>query len=132
MQKKNRSFFSGFLHASDGVIEAWKSERSFRVHIVMATLVTILGFLLRISAWEWIICVILFSLVISSELLNTALETTIDICSPHLDPLAKRVKDVAAASVLIVAFGSAIVGMIIFAAQVVGSLFWISFGGNHA
>lgn len=123
MPKKNRSFLSGFLHAADGVIEAWKSEHSFRVHIVMAVLVTIFGFLLHISTWEWIICVILFGLVISSELLNTALETTIDICSPHPDPLAKRVKDIAAASVLVVAFASAIVGMIIFAPKVWAVLF---------
>lgn len=114
MGAKNRSFFSGFRHALDGVKEGFLSERSMRIHCVSAVVVIILGFVLRISTGEWIACVILIGLVISSELLNTALEHLVDICSPELNPRAKRVKDTAAGSVLIVSLVAAVAGLIIF------------------
>ncbi|MBN1776608.1 MAG: diacylglycerol kinase family protein [Clostridiales bacterium] len=105
--------------------EAWKSERSMRIHIVTAALVIVFGFLLSISTWEWIACVTLFGLVIGAELGNTALEHAVDICSPQPDPRAKRVKDIAAAAVLVVSLAAAVVGLLIFAPKV-----WnVFFGG---
>ena len=123
MSAKNRSFVSGFFHAVDGVKEALKTERSMRIHVVTAALVVVFGFLLGLSLWEWIICVTLFGLVIGAELLNTALEHTMDICCPDLDPRAKRVKDVAAAAVLTVSLAAGIVGLLIFVPKVWNVLF---------
>ena len=123
MSAKNRSLYSGFLHASDGVKEALKTERSLRIHVVMAALVVVFGFLLSISLWEWIVCVTLFGLVIGAELGNTALEHTVDMCCPDPDPRAKRVKDTAAAAVLAVSLAAGVVGLIIFVPKVWNALF---------
>ncbi len=123
MSAKNRSFISGFFHAVDGVKEALKTERSMRIHAVTAVLVVVFGFLLHISLWEWIVCVTLFGLVMGAELLNTALEHTVDICCPNLDPRAKRVKDVAAAAVLTVSLAAGIVGLLIFVPKVWHAVF---------
>ena len=123
MGEKNRSFFSGFRHALDGIKEGFKSERSMRIHFVAAAAVIILGFALRISAGEWIACVSLIGLVISAELLNTALEHVVDICSPELNPRAKRVKDTAAAAVLVVSLAAAAAGLIIFLPKLWGLVF---------
>ena len=123
MSNKNRSFFSGLIHALDGIKDAAKDERSMRIHIVMAALVTVFGFLLHISLMEWIICLLLFGLVIGSELLNTAIEDTIDICCPGPDPRAKRAKDIAAAAVLTVSLTAAMVGLLIFVPKVWNALF---------
>jgi len=114
MGTKNRSFLSGLIHAIDGVMEGFRSERSMRIHCAAAALVIVCGLLLGLSAWEWIVCAILIGLVIASELLNTALEQAIDILSPQLDPRAKRVKDTAAGAVLIVSLAAAVAGLIIF------------------
>ena len=118
MGMKNWSFLSGLRHALDGVRELFKSERSMRIHVFAAMVVVMLGLLLQISAWEWVVCIALIGLVIGAELLNTAIEQAVDICSPNLDPRAKRAKDTAAGAVLIVALAAAAAGLIIFAPKV--------------
>jgi diacylglycerol kinase (ATP) len=123
MSVKNRSFLSGLHHALEGVKESIKSERSMRIHVSAATLVIIFGVLLHISLWEWIVCVTLFGLVIGAELGNTALEITVNICCPDPDPRAKRVKDSAAAAVLMVSLAAAVVGLLIFVPKVWAVLF---------
>lgn len=120
MSVKNRSFISGFFHAVDGLLSALKTERSLRIHAVMALLVVIFGFLLGISLLEWIICLTLFGLVIGAELGNTAIEHAVDIVCPNPDPRAKRVKDIAAAAVLVVSAAAGIVGLLIFVPKVFG------------
>ena len=76
--------------------------------------VIIAGFLLKISIVEWITCIILFGLVISLELINTAIELTVDLAMPQIHEKAKAAKDISAAAVLVVAFISFIIGLIIF------------------
>ena len=123
MGYKNRSFLAGLLHALDGVKEGYRSERSMRIHCAAAVLVILLGLLLGLSAWEWIVCVILIGLVIASELLNTALEHIVDILMPELNPRAKRVKDTAAGAVLVVSLAAAIAGAILFVPKVWNLIF---------
>ena len=120
MRVKNRSFLSGFIHALDGLQGALKTERSMRIHVVMALLVVVFGFLLGISLVEWMICITLFGLVMGAELGNTAIEHAVDIVCPHQDPRAKRVKDIAAAAVLMVALAAGVVGLLIFIPKVFG------------
>lgn len=76
--------------------------------------VIIFGFWLNISITEWCICITLFGLVISLELVNTAIETVVDIAMPEKNEKAKKAKDISAAAVLISALASAIIGVIIF------------------
>lgn len=77
-------------------------------------LVIISGFWLNITITEWCICITLFGLVISLELVNTAIETVVDIAMPEKNEKAKKAKDISAAAVLISAICSAIIGLIIF------------------
>jgi undecaprenol kinase len=115
---KNTSFMAGLSHALDGVKEAFQSERSMRIQVVTAVLVIILGILLRLDAWEWIVCTVLIGLVISAELLNTAIEQAVDIFSSQIDTRIKRAKDIAAAAVLIVSLAAAVAGLIIFVPKI--------------
>ena len=89
----------------------------------MTLFVIVLGFLLNISLSEWFICIILFSSVISLEIVNTAIETVVDLVSPNYNELAKRAKDLAAGSVLIAAIASAIIGIIIFLPKIINLIF---------
>lgn len=68
----------------------------------------------KISQFEWIICLILFAAVISSELINTAFENIVDIAMPYKNEKAKLAKDIAASAVLVWAVVAAIIGIIIF------------------
>lgn len=73
-----------------------------------------MGVIFKISKIEWIILTILFSIVISGELFNTAIETVVDIASPEKNDKAKLAKDISAGAVLVLTIGSLIIGIIIF------------------
>ena len=118
MDKKN-SFFSSFKYAFSGIFSALKKERNLKIHFCAMILVIIAGILLKISKLEWIICLILFALVISSELINTAIEQTVDIASPDINEKAKLAKDCGAGAVLVCAIVSAIIGLIIFIPKII-------------
>lgn len=85
-----------------------------KIHTVMAIMVVLAGTLLKISATEWCICLILFGLVMALELVNTAVEAVVDLVTEEHKPLAKLAKDTAAGAVLIAAIMAAIAGLIIF------------------
>ena len=108
-----------FSHAFDGLIDAYHSEGNLVVHSLVALLVIICGLIIGLSNYEWIICLLLFGLVITAELLNTTFEHMVDLACPEINPLAKKVKDTAAASVLVFAFVSAIIGLMIFVPKIV-------------
>lgn len=112
--RKNKRILDSFAHALDGIAGGLKGERNMVVHFGVMALVTVFGFLLPLSKAEWLACIILFGLVIGMELLNTAIETTVDICMPHPDPRAKLAKDTAAGAVMAVSLAAAIVGILIF------------------
>lgn len=84
-----------------------------RIHLILTTGVVISGLVLEISRLEWCVLLLTFSLVLMAEAFNTALEFLTDLASPEYHPLAKHAKDVAAAAVLLTAFGAAVVGILI-------------------
>lgn len=111
MEKK---IVNSFKYAIQGIVSAFKSERNMKIHVLIMILVIIAGILLKINTFEWIICIILFGLVIGAEMFNTAIETVVDIAMPERNEKAKIAKDVSAGAVLVVAIASAIIGIIIF------------------
>ena len=116
MEKKkvNDPLYKSFQHAFDGIIAAIGAERNMIIHITIMCIVIACGFIFDITVTEWLICFAMFGLVISSELINTAIEMTVDICHPGLSAKAKFCKDVSAGAVLLNAIVAAIVGLIIF------------------
>ena len=72
------------------------------------------GLIVRLSNFEWIICIILFGLILSAELFNTALEKTLDYINEDYSNEIKFIKDASAGAVLVLAIASAIIGLIIF------------------
>jgi diacylglycerol kinase len=111
---KKGSLFRSFYHAFAGIIRSLQVERNMFIHFTIMCLVIIFGIMLSISINEWIICTILFGAVLSLELVNTAIETTVDICSPKFSEKAKIAKDTAAGAVLISVIISIIIGLLIF------------------
>ena len=118
MKEENKRLIKSFGYALTGIKSAFKAEPNMRIHIAIIILVIIMGFIFKITKLEWIICIILFGLVISAELVNTAIENLTDIAMPEINPNAKLVKDIAAGSVLVMAMVSAIIGLIIFVPKI--------------
>lgn len=111
--KKSR-FTHSFLFALKGVRHVFSSEANMRIHLIFTLLVVLCGFIFKISITEWMFCLLSFGLVISMEMINTAIEKYIDLLTPEYHAVAGKVKDIAAGAVLISAFFAAIVGLIIF------------------
>lgn len=111
---KKGSLIKSFKYAIEGIIVNLKTERNLLIHFTVATLVIILGFLFSINMYEWLICIVLFGMVIALELMNTSFEKLVDLCMPEINPKAKFIKDTAAASVFVAAIISIISGIIIF------------------
>ena len=117
-KKEIKSLGNSFKYAGEGIWTSFKSERNMKIHVFMMSLVILFGFLLHISLKEWIICIILFSLVIGAELFNTAIESVVDMISLEKSKQAKLAKDVSAGAVLVFAVASAIVGLLIFVPKI--------------
>lgn len=94
----------------------WTSlkEQNMRFHVFSAFIVMIAGLLTGLSTQEWLIIILTIALVIGSEMINTAIESVVDLASPEIHPLAKQAKDIAAGAVLVFALASVIIGLLIF------------------
>lgn len=111
---KSRNLVDSFNHALMGIIEAVKREKNMRIHILAAIIVLTVCFFYDLSKVELLIITISISLVIVSEMINTAIEHTLDAVFKHYNPIVKVAKDIAAGAVLIAAVNSVLVGYIIF------------------
>jgi diacylglycerol kinase len=103
-----------FGYAIEGLRYSFKNNQNIKIHIVIAVLVLIAGFLLKLDRSEFFDVFILIVLVISSEMINTSIEEVINLLVNEHRLEAKVAKDVSAGMVLLVAVFSAIVGLFIF------------------
>ncbi len=103
-----------FVYAFEGIKATILKERNIKIHLCFMLAVIICAFLFHITKVEWMICLILFALVISLEILNTAIEAVVDLASPQYHEKAKLAKDCAAGAVLVAAVFAAIIGLMIF------------------
>ncbi|MCI6273620.1 MAG: diacylglycerol kinase family protein [Coriobacteriaceae bacterium] len=109
------SFRKSFLFAIQGFRTAVRTERNIKVMIAGGIGAIAMGIAVGLDPMSWAIVLVCCGAVISAELLNTAIETVVDLVSPEFHPLAGRAKDIAAAAVWVLAVLVAVVGVIVFA-----------------
>ncbi|EEL97628.1 Undecaprenol kinase [Bacillus mycoides DSM 2048] len=85
-----------------------------KIHYLAAVIVICCGFYFHITTMEWIVVLIVIGIVMSLEMVNTAIEKTVDLATTDIHPVAKIAKDVAAGAVLLFAIIAAVIGAIIF------------------
>lgn len=112
----------GFGFALKGIALAWREETHFRIEVCAAFAVLLLAFLFDVSAVEWLILVLTSTFVLAVEVLNTALEQFCNMVKADLDPHVEKIKDLAAAAVLIASIGAAFIGITIFAPRVISAI----------
>ena len=110
---------NSFRYAIQGIVSALKTEQNLKIHFIITALAIFLGIILKINYTEWAICFLLFGFVITAELLNTAIEVTVDLAMPEKNEKAKLAKDIAAGAVLISAIVSILVGIVIFLPKII-------------
>lgn len=122
-ERRDFTVRGSFLYAFDGIAYAFKTQRNLKIHLSIGILAIVLGLLLQIDAPSWMAVVICIFSMFSAELLNTAVESVVDMVCPEWKELAKRAKDCAAGAVCIVAFGSVVVGLIVFIPKILALVF---------
>ena len=111
---KNKSFLQSFRHALDGIKELIQSERNMRIHIAMTVLVILCSVIFGLTALEKAVVISLCAIVISAELINTAIENAVNLSTAVFNMYARRAKDASAGAVLVISIGAAVGGLIIF------------------
>ena len=105
---------NSFKYAFNGFIDTYRTEQSVWIYIPVSLLVILMGFYFKISTMEWLVIVLVLGIILSLELVNTALEAVVDLATDKYHPLAKKAKDTVAAAVLVFAITAVIIGLIIF------------------
>ncbi|MDO7885940.1 diacylglycerol kinase family protein [Hymenobacter cheonanensis] len=113
-----RRRIASFGHAFRGVGVALRSELHLQFHAVASAAVLGLGLYFGLTATEWALVALAVAGVWAAELFNTAIETLTNLVSPEYHPLAGKTKDVAAAGVLLAAFGALAVGALVFGPKI--------------
>ncbi|XRG76878.1 diacylglycerol kinase family protein [Rossellomorea sp. GAMAL-10_SWC] len=112
--KKRATLLKSFGFAFSGIFKVIKDERNIKIHLFAALISIGLAFYLHISRIDWLILLLIITIVISLELVNSSIEAVVDLASPNKHPLAKKAKDVAAGAVLVAAIVSIIIGALLF------------------
>jgi len=108
-----RKWLKSTNFAIEGILQGAKTQRHLRYHFFTAAFILVLSYVLGITRMEFIMVSLAVILVISAEMLNSAVEAVVDILSPQYSEKARTAKDIAAGAVLITAFGAAVLGYII-------------------
>ena len=112
---RSASLLESFYHALNGVKVALKGQRNLRIHFMITPCVLLLAYLLQVEAWGYALLILSIGLVITAELMNTAIEHMVDIQAGYRYHLSARyAKDTAAAAVMLSALTAVLVGLAVF------------------
>ena len=112
------SLFQSFNNAAEGVVHALRTQRNLWIHFTVAAAVLVAAIAFRVSRIELMVLLLAITFVLVAELVNTAIEATVDVSSTSFDPMAKLAKDIAAGAVLVAALNAVAVAYLVFSGQV--------------
>ena len=111
---KNDNFFEAWGNATNGIIYSATTQRNIRIQLVLAVIVMVLSLFYGLNTAEFLCLLFAVFMVIFAELINTAIETVVDLFVYVYHPKAKISKDVAAGAVVLAACNALVVGYFIF------------------
>ncbi len=111
---KPKNLLEAINCACEGIIHALKTQRSMRIHFTLAFTAVFISLYLNLSVMDFIIICILIGLVISAELINTAVEIIMDLLKKDFHISVKYIKDISAGVVMVNAVVALFGGFIIF------------------
>ncbi|WP_033159770.1 diacylglycerol kinase [Mycoplasmoides alvi] len=117
--KKNTKF--KFSYAFQGLFFAVKEEISLVVHLVISIIVLVISGILykKMTIIEWVIIVLIIGIIISLELVNTAIENLVDLVSFKFNINSKKIKDISAAATLVMSITAIIIGLLILIPKII-------------
>lgn len=108
-----------FAYAFNGLRILFREEHNSRIHLFATVCVIVAGVLLKLSILEWVAIAFAVGLVFSGEILNSSIEDLADVVCPERDDRIKKVKDMAAAAVLVNAIAAATIGLLVFLPKII-------------
>ncbi len=114
-----KKFLKSFGFAIEGILEFFFHERNALIQLAIAIIAIILGAVFKISPGQWLAILFFIALVLSLEMINSAIEKLCDMVSKDFHPGIKRIKDIVAGAVLLASVFSLIAGMIIFIPKII-------------
>ena len=114
---QERKFVESFNAAVEGFIYVLKTERNMRVHFLAAFFFILLGIYLNFTYMELLALCITITMVLASEMINTAVELIVDMIKSDFHPIARVIKDVSAGMVLLASINAVVVGYMLFFAK---------------
>lgn len=118
--KEHPTFLKSFSFAIKGFVFCLRTERNIKVMLGVFTLSSLGALILNFDWVRWVVLLVCSGIILAIELLNTALETIVDLVCPEQNVLAGRAKDIAAAAVFTMSVLVAIIGVILFVTKLLG------------
>ncbi|HHX23940.1 MAG TPA: diacylglycerol kinase [Thermoanaerobacterales bacterium] len=112
--KRSRTLLESFMYAISGILYTLRTQRNIRIHFLTTILVLLLSWLMNLRALELLLVIVAITLVIVAEMINTAIETVVDMYTKEYHPLAEVAKNVAAGAVLITVLNAIMIGYYVF------------------
>ena len=124
IDRSNKQFgfkriISSVKNSWNGLKVAYKNEQSMYIHLVCTNILLLFSFFLKISMIQWLIIIAIIGLTLVIELLNTAIESTVDLVTKDFHPLAKIAKDTASAAEFVLSVTSAVIALMIFIPKII-------------
>ena len=107
-------FVRSFTFSISGLIYAYKYEQSMLVHVLATICVIAANFFFGVTAVEWLVTILAIGIVLSAELINTAIEAIVDMVTLEFHPLAKIAKDCGSAATFVLAMMAATIGCVVY------------------
>ena len=117
-----KSRLKSFVYAINGLKVLLKEEHNSRIHLIAAIGAIVLSLVLQISTFEWLAVVLAIGFVFAMELMNSAVENMADMITKKQNETISKIKDLAAAGVLVSAVTAFIIGLIIFTPKIIAEL----------
>ena len=115
-------FFKSFKYSIEGLKYAYKYEQSMLIHVIATICVLLANIFFQVPGVEWLITLLAIGMVLSAELINSAIEAVVDLVTLEEHPLAKIAKDCSSAATFVLACMAAIIGVVIYVPYIMGVL----------
>ncbi|MBU1203381.1 diacylglycerol kinase family protein [Patescibacteria group bacterium] len=114
MNKLDWQFYRNFKFAWRGLKTVFRTEKTFRLHILIAIIVIAYSWYKDLDKVYWVVVLMIIALIMSLEIFNSAIERLVDMLAPRTHNFAKEIKDLLAAMVLLASLFAAAIGLIVF------------------
>lgn len=119
----NKNFFHACKNAFSGIKYTIKTQINIKIQLIIAIIMVILGIIFKLNNIEWISLFFAIFLVVITEMINTGIETVVDLYTTEFHPKAKIAKDVGAGAVVLAAINAIIIGYLLFFHRLVETIF---------